>query len=99
MSKDLVTVCDQCGTEACWRGEYMCLNARKAGIKKVKKNKWWDFIYPSSDSENAVYRAGQAHALNKAAKHFSDLNFMGHLTTGTDDVAKTLRKLRDEVKK
>lgn len=37
MQSETITVCDACGSEACWRGEFMCERARNAGTKEVER--------------------------------------------------------------
>lgn len=32
----MVIVCEQCNRACCWKGEFMCENAKDAGIKQLK---------------------------------------------------------------
>ena len=35
-----VTVCSECGTEACWQGVLMCDKARSAGTAQAELEGW-----------------------------------------------------------
>ena len=34
----LVTVCSECGTEACWNGIFVCENFRNTGVARISRD-------------------------------------------------------------